>query len=177
MLYFIFYFTCYGNETYIKLKLITRTFTWCYQILRFVHLSSNIQERLRFRGLWPQLYLVLSFFLATHLQNASSSRCLMLFQPNLVRRTTDPSFTKIIAQIWVKGHVGVTKVNDLNCVKKLKQGQMEKLNASSCRSWWKLKSIQSQLCHMTFGFRVKGQNMSFFENLSNAYSSRCFMLF
>ena len=24
----LFYFTCYGNETYIKLKLITSTFTW-----------------------------------------------------------------------------------------------------------------------------------------------------
>ena len=50
-----------------------------------------------------------------------------------------------LAQIWVKGHVGVTKVNDIYCVKKLKQGQMEKLKASSCRPWWKLKSIQLQL--------------------------------
>ena len=32
-----------------------------------------------------------------------------LFQSNLVRRTTDPSFTKASAQIWVKGHVGVNR--------------------------------------------------------------------
>ena len=63
----------------------------------------------------------------------TSSRCLMLFQSILVRRTTDPSFTKVSVQIWVKGHVGVTKVNDIYCVKKLKQGQMEKLKVSSCR--------------------------------------------
>ena len=34
-------------------------------------------------------------------------------------------------EFGVKGHVGVTKVNDIYCVKFLKQGQMEKLNRSS----------------------------------------------
>ena len=46
-------------------------------------------------------------------KNASSSRFLMQYQPNLVTRTTDRSFTKVAYQIGVKGHVGLTKVNDL----------------------------------------------------------------
>ena len=37
-------------------------------------------------------FFLLSFFLATHLQNATASRCLMVYKPNLVTRITDPSF-------------------------------------------------------------------------------------
>ena len=43
----------------------------------------------------------------------------------------------------VKGHVEVTRVNDLNCVKILKQGQMEKLNrVMFFEPWWKIKISQ-----------------------------------
>ena len=58
-------------------------------------------------------FLLSSFFFQTLTKNASSSRCLKQYQPNLVTRTTDRSFTKLAYKIGVKGHVGLTKVNDL----------------------------------------------------------------
>ena len=104
------------------------------------------------------LLLLLSFFLsATGI--ALAPTCLDRYSPILVTRVIDRKGTWGYDQFGVKGYAGVTKVNDLNCVKKLKQGQMEKLNESSCRPWWKLKSIQLHRCHMTFGFGVKGQNV------------------
>ena len=103
-----------------------------------------------------------SFFLsATRI--AIAHTCLDRYSSNLVKRIIDRKGTLGCDQFGVKGHVGVTKVNDIYCVKKLKQGQMEKLNMSSCRPWWKLKSIQLHRCHMTFGFGVKGQNVQFFS--------------
>ena len=75
------------------------------------------------------LFLFLSFFLWSTSWSSSfffllssSKRSLkmlllqdawMQYQPNLVTRTTDRSFTKVAYQIGVKGHVGLTKVNDL----------------------------------------------------------------
>ena len=107
------------------------------------------------------LLLLLSFFLsATRI--AIALTCLDRFSWNLVTRVIDRKGTLGCDQFGVKGHVGVTKVNDIYCVKKLKQGEMEKLNRSSCRPWWKLKSIQLHRCHMTFGFGVKGQNVQKF---------------
>ena len=107
-----------------------------------------------------------SFLSATRI--AIALTCLDRYSWNLVTRVIDRKGTLGCDQFGVKGHVGVTKVNDIYCVKKLKQGQMEKLNRSSCRPWWKLKSIQLHRCHMTFGFGVKGQNVQnfvFFKRL------------
>ena len=94
---------------------------------------------------------------------AIAPTCLDRYSPKLVTRLIDRKGTWGYDQFGVKGHVGVTGVKNVKCVKNdLKQGQMEKLNVSSCRPWWKLKSIQWQLFHMTFGFEVKGQNVQFF---------------
>ena len=82
------------------------------------------------RGLWPQLYLVSSFFFFFFLSAtriAIARICLDRFSWNLVTRVIDRKGTLGCDQFGVKGQVGVTKVNDIYCVKKLKQGQMEKI--------------------------------------------------
>ena len=68
-------------------------------------------------------------------------------------------------QIGVIGHVKVIKVNDLNCVKNLKQGQMSKLTMPCCWPWWKIQMSQWWRNYMTYGLGVKGHIVSYFEIL------------
>ena len=70
------------------------------------------------------------FFFLSATGIALAPTCLDRYSPKLVTRVTDRKGTWRCDQFGVKGHVGVTKVNDIYCVKKLKQGQMEKLNVS-----------------------------------------------
>ena len=65
--------------------------------------------------------------------------------------------------IWGQRSFEVTRVNDLNCVKILKQGQMSKLTMPCCWPWWKIKMSQWWRNYTTYGFGVKGHIVSFFE--------------
>ena len=114
-------------------------------------------------------------------KNASSSRFLMQYQPNLVTRTTDRSFTKVAYQIGVKGHVGLTKVNDLFF-------QILTKNASSSRFLMQYqpnlvtRTTDRSFTKVAYQIGVKGHvgltkvNDLFFQILTkNASSSRFLM--
>ena len=128
----------------------------------------------------PLVSFFLSFF-QTLTKNASSSRCLKQYQPNLVTRTTDRSFTKVAYQIGVKGHVGLTKVNDLFF-------QILTKNASSSRFLMQYqpnlvtRTTDRSFTKVAYQIGVKGHvgltkvNDLFFQILTkNASSSRFLM--
>ena len=112
------------------------------------HIGSQGLKRAGFVVYDHNSYLVLSFFLYPAASALGLSVCFFFFlsfchknRSSSLHALTDfhetwsqESLTVRVpwgaTQFGVKGHVGVTKVNDIYCVKKLKQGQMEKLNMS-----------------------------------------------
>ena len=116
--------------------------------------GPNIQERLRFRGLWPQLYLVLLLSGNTCLKNYSS-KTLNVISTKLGQKNHWTKLHQGYAQIWGQRSFEVTRVNDLHCVKMVKKGQMKKINMPSCRPSSKLKKFKLWRNYTINGFGSK----------------------
>ena len=104
--------------------------------------SSSYPAARRALGLVSDCFFLLLLLLLSATRIALARTCLHRFSWNLVKRIIDRKGTWGYDQFRVKGHVGVTGVKNVNCVKKLKQGEMEKLMVSSCWPRWKMKSIE-----------------------------------